>query len=161
MEAHTLLVKTMSLEVGKKWNESEKAEETDLGAEGEGRHLGVLVPRLPVPGCLGKYNVTSFHVNKITTTTLSPLLLAMKWLGRKVPWVPVTLIQYTILRLLFIIIAEISSETVKPTAEEGSQAHCPHHHVATLPLRPPLPTPSTFCMLRTSEATCHTQRRKI
>ena len=46
--------------------ESEEGEETDLvpccGAEGEGRLPGALVPRLPVPGCLGKYSVTSFHV---------------------------------------------------------------------------------------------------
>lgn len=54
-----------------------------------------------------------------------------------------------------IIIAEISLETVKPTAEECSQElteirphclHCP---------------PSTLYTHRTSGATCHTQRRKI
>lgn len=49
------------LEAGGWKDGMEKSEKR--GAEGEGRHPGVLVPRLPVPTCLGKYSVTSFQVH--------------------------------------------------------------------------------------------------
>ena len=51
---------------GKKWNEREEGEETDLGVflwgRGKGRQTGVLVPRLPVAVSLGKYSMASLHV---------------------------------------------------------------------------------------------------
>lgn len=86
-----------------------------------------------------------YKVNKIP----APFLLATRWLVRAL-WIPVTLIQHTVLWLLYS--DQRFPQTVKSVtggfpAIKGSQTH-------------PLPHPlSTFSTLRTSGAPCHTQRR--